>query len=336
VPSIRPSRAPARAPCKSQIVAFDFEHKRERSLSFGQIEGAIANGEFVWVDVEATEPRQARGLLESLAIDAAIIDSALGDEGPATHQARYEGFLHLALSGCRACDDHFELERVDAVIGERMLVLVHRGPVAFLEAVRGDYKADFVSFARSPSFLLYELCDHLLDNYQAVQAELQDRVEELRASLRSGEVEELVFSRVSLLSEDLLQFRRILLPARTVLTDLSTRRSKFVSQASQPFLAGMVSRLEHVLQDLLVDRDILSESVNLYVSLVSHRTNGVMRRLTGVSIIFLPLSFIVGVYGMNFDTQPEIHWQHGYLYFWGVVVAVTAGLLLVMRRSRLM
>jgi magnesium transporter len=134
----------------------------------------------------------------------------------------------------------------------------------------------------------------------------------------------------------LLHFRKILLPARAVLADLSTRRSKFISETTQGFLANMVGTVEHVLQDLLVDRDLLSESLNLYMSLVSHRTNEVMKRLTVVSVIFLPLTFLVGVYGMNFEVLPELKWHYGYLFFWLLVLGLVAGLLYLMRRARLL
>ena len=98
----------------------------------------------------------------------------------------------------------------------------------------------------------------------------------------------------------------------------------------------MVGTVERVLQDLLVDRDILSESLNLYMSMVGHRTNRVMNRLTVVSVIFLPLTFLCGVYGMNFEVLPELRWQYGYHLFWAAVLVIVAGLLALMRRNRLL
>ena len=70
--------------------------------------------------------------------------------------------------------------------------------------------------------------------------------------------------------------------------------------------------------------------------MVSYQTNKVMNRLTVVSVIFLPLTFLCGVYGMNFAAQPETKWEHGYLYFWGMVGVITVGLLWFMRRNRLL
>ncbi len=145
-----------------------------------------------------------------------------------------------------------------------------------------------------------------------------------------------MFARVAALGADLLHFRKLLLPARATLADLSTRRSLVLSEATQGFLGNMVGSVDHLLQDMLVDRDILTEALNLHMSMVSHRTNQVMKKLTVVSVVFLPLTFLVGVYGMNFEIFPELHWRYGYLYFWGLVVAAVATLLHLLRRSRLL
>jgi magnesium transporter len=324
------------SPCTVVVATFDFENKVEKTCSFTDVHAEGEAGRFVWVDIDATDAVEARRLLLELKlIGEETIDDALKNE-PSTQIARYDDYVHLVVSGCRQRGTKFDLERVDVIIAERFLVSVHRGPVVFLGSVRREYRSDFIRFARSPSFLLYEIWNHLIDNYLAVQKVMEERVEQLQNDLASGQVDDAVFTRVSELGADLLHFRKVLLPARTVLTDLSSRRSLFISEATQPFLANMVGTLEHVLQDLLVDRDILSESLNLYMSVVSHRTNAVMKRLTVVSVVFLPLTFLCGVYGMNFDHLPELHWRWGYAAFWGLVATIVVGLLLVSRRADLL
>jgi magnesium transporter len=318
------------------VAEFDFQNKLVRTCTFEEGCSAMESGRFAWIDIDSEDPAEARRLIESLGvIDQATIDSALKNE-PSTQHARFDDYIHLVVSGCRQRGGKFDLERVDVVIAEKFFLTVHKGPVAFLSAVRRDYRSDFLRFARSPSFLVYELWDHLIENYLSVQKVMEERVEHLQHELSSGVVDDAVFARISELGADLLHFRKVLLPARSVLTDLSSRRSLFISEATQPFLSNMVGTLEHVLQDLLVDRDILSESLNLYMSVVSHRTNKVMNRLTVVSVVFLPLTFLCGVYGMNFDVLPELHWQRGYLYFWLVVLVIAAGLVTLMRRARLL
>jgi magnesium transporter len=317
------------------IAELDFATKIERQISMSQIKPSMASGKFVWVDVDVTNVDEARQNLSTLALCAPeIVEDALTRD-PATQLSRYDDYLHIVMSGCRLQGDKFDLERVDVIVGESFMLTLHKGRPVFLEAVRRAYRADFLRFAKSPSFLLYELWDHLIDNYLTIQGRLELRVERVQAAL-IGDVDDSIFRHISELSVDLLELRKVVLPARTVLTDLSSRRSIFVSEATQPFLANMVGTLERVLQDVLVDRDILSGSLDLYMSMVSHRTNRVMNRLTVVSVIFLPLTFLCGVYGMNFDVLPETKWEHGYLFFWLAVAGISGGLIYLLRKNKLL
>lgn len=321
--------------CRIRLVEFDFDSKQERELSLDEVAAAVAAGRFVWIDVQAGEAAEVRDALQKIGlISDEVIDEALSGEALTRH-ARYDDYLHVVVTGCRPSGARVELERVDIVIGERFLATIHRNPVLFLESVRRDYHSDFLRFAKSPSFLVYELWDHLIENYLEVQQEMEERVEGMQRELAFGQVDDTVFARFSSLGSDLLHFRKVLLPARAVLSELSTRKSIFISESTQGFLANMVGTVEHLLQDLMVDRDILSESLNLYMSMVGHRTNRTMKRLTTVSVVFLPLTFLAGIYGMNFKDIPELSWQYGYLYFWGICSLLVLVILVLMRRSRI-
>jgi magnesium transporter len=317
------------------IAEFDFANKLERQIPMSMIKPSMKSGKFVWVDVDVANVEEARQNLTTLDLCAPeILEDALTRD-PATQLSRYDDYIHIVMSGCRLQGDKFDLERVDVIVGESFMLTLHKGRPVFLEAVRRAYRADFLRFAKSPSFLLYELWDHLIDNYLSIQGRLELRVERIQAAL-IGEIDDSIFRQISELSVDLLELRKVVLPARTVLTDLSSRRSIFVSEATQPFLANMVGTLERVLQDVLVARDILSGSLDLYMSMVSHRTNRVMNRLTVVSVIFLPLTFLCGVYGMNFEILPETKWEHGYLFFWLMTGSIVGGLVWLLRRSKLL
>jgi magnesium transporter len=314
---------------------FDFTTKGIKDLALEDLESVTEAHRYAWVDVDFSDPAAALERLEPLKLCPREVLEEAFTADPATQLARYDDCLHLTLTGCRLAGHSFTLERVDAVLTERYLLTLHHGPAAFLEAVRKHHRADFVRFAKSPSFLIYELWDHLLENYLGVQKRFEERVEALQHTL-IGDVDDRVFGEVSELASDLLHLRKVLLPARSVLSELSTRRSLYVSEATQGFLANMVGTVERVLQDLLVARDILSGSLNLYLSRVSHRTNSVMTKLTVVSVIFMPLSFLCGVYGMNLMDIPEQHWPHAYKAFWAVSVVIVGALVYFLRRNKLL
>lgn len=319
----------------TRAVQLDFTSKEHGPIDIAAIGDAIAAGRYVWIDIEADSTDELRSALDAFdRLEPDVVEHIIGQE-LATQIARYESCLHLSACGCRFTDGDFSLRRFDAVLGEGFLLTARVGPSSVLDKIRREYAADFVRHANTPSFLVFELWDHLADHYVDVQKRLEAQVEKLQRELFM-DTDDDVFERVSDIGADLLRFRSVLMPARAILSELSTRRSIFVSEATQPYLANLVGTIEHVLQDVLVDRDSLTQALSLYLSMVGHRTNRAMNKLTVISVIFLPLTFLCGVYGMNFQVLPELHWRYGYALFWVLVVVIVLLMVLVMRRARLL
>ena len=315
-------------------VALDFADKVVTPVDLSGASAVMAEGGFVWVDVDYQDAAAARAAVEGLGVASADVLEDMFSDLDGLQLSRFESYLHLVLTGCRVDGaGHLTQERVDVLVAERCLVTVRRGPRSFLDAMRREYVVDFMRHAQSPSFLIYELWDHLTDNYVTVQKQLEHRVNHVQANLMDAE-DDAVFNQVSAVGSDLLHFRSVLVPARTVLNEMATRRTVFVNERTQPYLANMVGTLDRVLQDLLVDRDILGQSLSLQMSRASHRTNQAMRKLTVLSTIFLPLTFLCGVYGMNFDAMPELRWRLGYLFFWGLAAGTVLVLVIIMRRAK--
>jgi magnesium transporter len=324
-----------RVACTLRLVAFDFAAKRQTELQLEQLAAALEQGDFVWLDVAYADVEQARELLSAFGMLAPdTVEDAL-TRGPVTQLARYEEYVHFAVSACDVVDDMLELVRVDCAIGERFMFTIHRNGVRFIERMRRNYGHDFLRFARTPSFLVYELWDTLIDSYLGTQRELEAQVAKSQQSLMGHDEGEAVFQHVARLGSELLDFRKVVFLARGLLNDLATRQSLYVSEISQGRMLNLVGTLEHVLQELLVDRDVLSDSLNLHMSLVSHRTNLVMKKLTAANFVFLPLTFLCGVYGMNFRHFPELEWTHGYAMFWLVAGTLVAGVAWLTHRLRL-
>jgi magnesium transporter len=320
--------------CAVRAVGFDFAQKHQASLRVADLPTAFERGWFVWIDIALSDTAQSRALIESLhLVTDDVIEMALTREA-ATQVARYPDYVHFVVSDGRLAGATLELTRIDCVMSARFLLTIHREDAACLQAVRRNYPEDFQRFAQTPSFLVYELWDQLIETYLTIHGDLEERVASLRNQL-VREADDRAFERVAELSSDLLHFRKVLLPARTVLHDLGTRRTLFLSEMTQQFLLNLVGTVEHVLQELLVDREILSEALDLHMSLVAHRTNKVMNRLTVVSVIFLPLTFLCGVYGMNFQHLPELEWRYGYALFWLLAVLIAGLVAWFCRRIKL-
>lgn len=168
-----------------------------------------------------------------------------------------------------------------------------------------------------------------------MQSGLDGEAETVRLALRRV-ADERAFAQLADVSERLLSLRKQVLPARRVLEELVSRKTTLISEATLEFLAKMIDTLERMLADITSSREILEDAMNFALTVTSHRTSTTMNRLAVVSTLFLPLTFLCGIYGMNFETMPEVRWIHGYTAFWIASMTITIGVLVALRRARLL
>jgi magnesium transporter len=322
---------------------FDFDRHVIARTSLADIPARIRAGDFAWVDLDLTiaDPHvlqavfpvddDGRAQLQRLVSAAADIQSE-----PVSCVRRSERLLHITLVGAVSRDGGaVGWDRCDVVLGEGFLITLHRGPSAVLSVVRRECEHDFREFAKTSSFLIYEIFNAQVNQFIALQGELEHDVESVRVALHD-EVNEATLERLATMSAKLMVLRKRVLPARRVLEELVARKTAIISDSTIDFFGTMIGTLDRLLADIDSNREILESAVNLTLTFTAHRTNLTMNRLAVVSTIFLPLSFLCGVYGMNFDVLPEIHWTHGYAYFWVLTAIITVTLVVILRRLRLL
>ena len=313
--------------------AFDFTSRVERELTPGQAADARAAGDYVWLDLG--RPPELGGALRALGLDD--LDDGARAARPSPADAAVVPFagggLRFSVAAPGFSDDRLVLTPVVFVLSEGVCITSHDGPVGFLDDVWEACGDDFRAFARTPGFLLYEFWDHLIAAHRRAAEALGDRVR-LAQDEAFAATGDSIFAHVAALSRELLTLRRAMVAARETLAVLATRRSAVVPKTTRPYLRVLAASLDRLVADLAVEREILAETLNLYIGLVGHRTNQVVNRLTVVSFVFLPLTFLCGVYGMNFEVLPELRWRYGYLGFWAISAVTASALLIVMKRRR--
>ena len=321
---------------------FNFDEHVLGRTSLPDIPARIRAGEFIWIDLDLATADlnvlqdvvpiddDCRSQLQRLAGQAPDIKSE-----PLSSVRRSERMLHITLVGAVSREGSIDGDRCDVVIGEGFLLTLHRGPSAVLAVVRRDYEHDFQKYAKTSSFLIYEIWNAQVNQFIALQGELEHDVEGVRIAVHH-EVNETTLDRLSHMSAKLMVLRKMVLPARRVLEELVSRKTALISDATLDFFGTMIGTLDRLLADIDANREILESAVNLSLTFTAHRTNMTMNRMAVVSTIFLPLTFLCGVYGMNFEVLPEIRWTHGYAYFWGLSAIITIALVVLLRRLRLL
>jgi magnesium transporter len=314
------------------VVEFDFENRRHRLIACGEIRAACDQKRCCWVDIDLSQPNHgARAVLETLGVNPTAIDEALSETSGGRCDS-YDDCLHISVA-TPVTDRGLRFAGVNMILGERFIATLRPSHVDFMEIARRSFPTFFQRFAQSLGFLLFEFWDHLIDSYRKALHGLEVKVDQAQHDILA-KGDEPVFQHVADITHELLALRRNIVSDREVLEQLAVRRSNFVSQSTQPYLSNMVGSMDRLASDLTVARESLAETLNLHLGIVSHRTNRVVSRLTIFSVIFLPLTFLCGVYGMNFTYLPEKEWPYGYFVFWIVSAVIAGGLWLTFRAKR--
>jgi magnesium transporter len=226
-------------------------------------------------------------------------------------------------------------EQVSLIVGPNFLL-------SFQEGIRGDVFQlirDRLRTGRGTirkkgvDYLAYSLLDALVDGYFVILEKLGERIDLLE--------EELIASPGKAIMEQLYQLKRELLflhkavwPLREVLAALERRESPIIQETTAPYLRDVYDHVVQVIDSVEIYRDMLSTMLDLYLSSVSFRLNEVMKVLTVIATIFMPLTFIAGVYGMNFKYQPELEWRYGYFAALTLMAAIAIGMLFYFKRKK--
>ena len=241
----------------ARAVWFDLKSRSERLLDPGEHGRGRPEDGFVWIDVDLPAPQALEALRASglLPVDVPIDDEAAGRVGW-THGPEH---LHLSLAAARLDGDALLLDRYDIVVSEGVVSL-HTGMPSYFDDLRAEFGDDFQRFAQSHGFLLFEMLDHLANGLGETVRALGDRIDELRITAigptsaggaRDG----------SELLAALLLLRRVLARTRDLLAEISSRRSPFVPETTQPFLRDIGERLDGFMADLAFSRDVLDEAL---------------------------------------------------------------------------
>lgn len=185
---------------------------------------------------------------------------------------------------------------------------------------------------RKADYLLYSLLDAVIDNYFIVMENVGERIENLESQAMTSPGSE-TLSALYLQRREMMDLRRTVYPLREVIGSFDKYADDKISPETRPFIRDLYENTIQVIETMEVFRDMSSGVLDLYMNSLSNRMNNIMKVLTVISTIFIPLSFVAGVYGMNFDNMPELHWKYGYFYVMGGMGLAIVGMLVFFRRK---
>ena len=180
---------------------------------------------------------------------------------------------------------------------------------------------------------MYRLIDIIVDNYYNILDHIGDKIDEMEETVYENP-DNKSFSQIQNLKKELIYLRKALHPLRDALGKIVKGESQFILEENLAFYSDIYDHVVHLIDSLDAYQDLTSNLLDIHMNAMNNRMNEVMKVLTVISTIFIPLTFIVGVYGMNFKHMPGLDWKYGYVTIWGIMGLVVIGMLAFFRYKK--
>ncbi|MBI5407741.1 MAG: magnesium/cobalt transporter CorA [Nitrospirae bacterium] len=290
-----------------------------------------------WINIDSVhQPELLEKLGECYGLHPLVLEDILNtDQRPKLED--YNNYLYIVLRML------YYNEKRGVITSEQISLVV--GPnyvISFQEGIEGDVFTPLRERIRSnksrirkmgADYLAYSLIDAIVDNYFAILEKTGDHIELLEEKLVGSQTTN-VLREIHALKREMIFLRKAVWPLREVISSMERGGQTLIREDTRIFLRDVYDHTIQVIDTIEVYRDMVSGMLDLYLSSVSNRLNSVMKVLTIIATIFMPLTFIAGIYGMNFKYMPELEWRSGYPLILLIMLVIGVSMLIYFRKKK--
>jgi len=232
-------------------------------------------------------------------------------------------------------DEKFTVEHISLVVGKNYVLTFQESEEDIFDSVRDrlsnpEYRirtfgSDYLSFA---------LIDTIVDNYYAVIEDFGEKIEVLEDQVFNEQPDDATPRDIQFLKREVLKIRRSVFPLREVILRLEKSENPVIEERTRQYFSDVYDHVIQINENIEIYRDMIWGLMDMYMTTVSNKMNNIMKVLTIIATIFIPLTFIAGIYGMNFEHMPELHYKYSYYIFWCVMVVIFLSMLFYFRRKK--
>ncbi len=305
------------------------EYTKYQDLPVAELVDQIKSHHVNWLNVDCLHEKSiVQKIGEHFALHSLLIEDITSDHQPKAEE--YDDYLFFTLKMLyRIEEGQIDYEQISFVLGKDYLLSFQEKEGDFFDAFRNRIKLDQGRVRKKKAdYLLYRLIDIIVDNYYIVLDEIGEQIEVIEEDIYNNTLDQ-QFKRIQQLKKELIYLRKALYPLRDALSKVIKDDSAFIESGNHRYFADVYDHVVHLIDSLDTYKDLTSGLMDIYINTLNTRMNEVMKVLTIISTIFMPLTFIVGVYGMNFHPEsspwnmPELNAQYGYplvMLLMGVIV----------------
>jgi len=310
-----------------KITLFDYDKQEYVEKELTSIEEAFAYKEthsVTWLNLDGIhDVEMLRKVGDHYQIHPLVLEDVL-NTGQRPKIESYDGYLFIVTKMLTYSEEanSFQRENVSIILGEQFVFTFQEKEGDVLRLIRERIRNQDSRVRRSgPDYLVYRILDTIVDHYFIVLEKYGDRIEALEVEVMEDPDEE-TLHQIHQLKRELLLLRKPIWPMRDVLNNFQRTESKLVEKDTRIFLRDIYDHIIQITDTIDNFRELVSGLLDIYLSNVSNRMNEVMKVLTIIATIFIPLTFLAGIYGMNFQYMPELTWRWGYFAVWAIMVVV--------------
>jgi len=289
-----------------------------------------------WINVDTVSDPD---ILKSLGDSYGLHDLTIQDIANTGHRVKYEDFGHYLLIILKMLEYNTDAKTIDTeqlsiVLGDNFLLTFQESPGDFFGGLRNEIGiAGAIVRKMGPDYLACRIIDIIVDNYFGTVEKFGDEIEDKEDELVANPTRKTLAS-IQGVKKNMMQLRQYVWPAREILSDLGKKESSLIKDETTAYFRDVYDRLFEAMDLIETTRELVSGLIDIYLSSMSNKTNEVMKVLTVVATIFIPLTFIVGLYGMNFKFMPELESPWGYPAILTFMLAVAIGMLAYFHRRK--
>lgn len=295
-----------------------------------------------WLQVHGLEDTESvRQVCTHFGIDFLVLQDILNANHPSKIEEHERYIVLIAklffpdMTDAGADSGELIQQQVCIILGSSYVLTFTEKETRFFDDVSAALRGNVLSIRnRQADYLFSVLLNNVMGNYIATAAAIDDALEDVEEELLTIAADSDIGIRIQSLRRKYMLMKRAVMPLKEQYAKLYRAENQLIHKTSRAFFNDVNDHLLFVAQTIETCRETLSSLVDLYISNNDLRMNDIMKRLTVVSTIFIPLTFLAGVWGMNYKWMPELDWRYGYLFAWALMALIAAAVYLYFRRKK--
>ncbi|MFM9836632.1 MAG: magnesium/cobalt transporter CorA [Cyclobacteriaceae bacterium] len=309
------------------------EYSKHEDLPITELIANINQSQINWINLDGLHEKSiVQKIGDHFCLHSLLVEDITSDHQPKVEE--YDDYLFFTLKMLyRIEDNQIDYEQISFVLGKDYLLSFQEKEGDLFGPLRDRIRLDQGRIRKKKAdYLLYRLVDLIVDNYYSVLDAIGLQIETIEEEIYQNSTDQ-QFKKIQKLKKELIFLRKALYPLRDAMSKLIKDESGFIEEGNIRYYADVYDHVVHIIDSLDTYKDLTSGLMDIYINTLNTRMNEVMKVLTIISTIFIPLTFIVGVYGMNFNTEksalnmPELNSPYGYPVVMGLMLIMVIGMI---------